>query len=757
MFRQLQERRIAQWAIAYLAGAWIALQVLELLWDVFEWPLGPLRVLIGIIGLGFVGVLAIAWMRPREVSSTAAAAPTGHHRFVPVLSTALALVLLVGVGFAVKRSLDRGWAGGAAVLEVEALADDRDFAGALDVLDRALGYLPENQNLLGLLDRVSKAPTLETVPPGATVYIRPYSGEGDWKLIGETPLDGVRIPAGLTRWRIVKDGFAAMEIVGNAWGPTSPIEEAPAVPITLVEDGAVPEGMVPVSGGSGFTTFITGIDPLARRSLKSFFIDRYEVTNEEFLAFVDAGAYQRPELWTQPFVLDGRVLPFEEAMGHFRDATGRPGPAGWEVGRFKAGQERHPVGGVSWYEAAAYAEFVGKSLPTIHHWTLAAGPTLAADIIAGSNFGGAGTVPVGETPALSAWGVSDMAGNVREWLWNASGDMRHNLGGGWSDNTYFFTFANVQSPWDRLPLNGLRLASYPDGPDLDDPIWGPEPLLSRDYSTEKPVSDEVFEAYRAQFAYDPTPFDAIVEEEFEGPCGTGQLVSIAGVGWGRIPLMMMLPPDGSPPYQTLVLYPGSDAIRVPRLAPTCDVALMENFLRSGRAVVMPILRGTYQRRDGLDSTWPNETRAYVDYARSWVSEFRRAVDYLESRPEIDTDNLAYYGFSWGGRMGAIVTAVEPRFKTAVFWSGGLASGQAQPEVDQINYVTHVTLPVLMLNGPFDAIEPVDEAQLPMLRLLGTPPEDKRRVEIPGAGHALPDVPVTRESLAWLDEHLGPVR
>jgi len=72
-------------------------------------------------------------------------------------------------------------------------------------------------------------------------------------------------------------------------------------------------------------------------------------------------------------------------------------------------------------------------------------------------------------------------------------------------------------------------------------------------------------------------------------------------------------------------------------------------------------------------------------------------------------------------------------------------------------VTRVTIPVLMLNGPFDAIEPVDEAQLPMLRLLGTPDELKRRVEIPGAGHGLPDIPVMRESLAWLDEYLGPVR
>jgi hypothetical protein len=41
-------------------------------------------------------------------------------------------------------------------------------------------------------------------------------------------------------------------------------------------------------------------------------------------------------------------------MAAFRDATGRPGPATWELGRFPDGQSSHCVVGVSWYEAAAY-------------------------------------------------------------------------------------------------------------------------------------------------------------------------------------------------------------------------------------------------------------------------------------------------------------------------------------------------------------------------------------------------------------------
>ena len=72
-----------------------------------------------------------------------------------------------------------------------------------------------------------------------------------------------------------------------------------------------------------------------------------------------------------PFVKDGRAIPWEDAIALFHDATGRPGPATWEVGGYPKGHEKYPVASVSWFEAAAYAEFVGKSLPTAYHWLLA--------------------------------------------------------------------------------------------------------------------------------------------------------------------------------------------------------------------------------------------------------------------------------------------------------------------------------------------------------------------------------------------------
>ena len=72
-----------------------------------------------------------------------------------------------------------------------------------------------------------------------------------------------------------------------------------------------------------------------------------------------------------------------------------------------------------------------------------------------------------------------------------------------------------------------------------------------------------------------------------------------------------------------------------------------------------------------------------------------------------------------------------------------------------NFVSRVKIPVLMLNGRYDAIEPLETAQLPMLQLLGTPEGQKRHV-VYDSGHGLPRNESIKEILNWLDEHLGPI-
>ena len=77
---------------------------------------------------------------------------------------------------------------------------------------------------------------------------------------------------------------------------------------------------------------IPGLEHLPDVRLPDYWIDRHEVTNRAYKRFVDDHGYHRPELWREPFLQDGQQLTFSAAMAQFRDATGRPGPATWEMG-----------------------------------------------------------------------------------------------------------------------------------------------------------------------------------------------------------------------------------------------------------------------------------------------------------------------------------------------------------------------------------------------------------------------------------------
>jgi cephalosporin-C deacetylase-like acetyl esterase len=113
------------------------------------------------------------------------------------------------------------------------------------------------------------------------------------------------------------------------------------------------------------------------------------------------------------------------------------------------------------------------------------------------------------------------------------------------------------------------------------------------------------------------------------------------------------------------------------------------------------------------------------------------------------------GMSWGGNMGAIIPAVENRIGASVLIAGGLV-GLGRPEVYDCNYVRRVKVPTIMLNGKYDAILPPELSQRPMFDLLGTPDEHKKYL-LYETDHIPPRNEYIRETLAWLDKYLGPVK
>ena len=208
------------------------------------------------------------------------------------------------------------WARTIAGPEIERLESRGDLAAAFVLARKALDMLPDDPHLAQLWLDVSVPAEIVTDPSGADVAVAPYNGPAtSWLTLGRTPLHGVRIPRSLVRVRLSKPGFEPIE------GAMAP----PPIRYRLDPVGAAPPGMVRAVR-----------DPLRTRPgligrLDDYWIDRFEVTNRQFKAFVDQGGYRHQEYWREPFLEAGRALPFDEAIARFHDATGKPGPATWSV------------------------------------------------------------------------------------------------------------------------------------------------------------------------------------------------------------------------------------------------------------------------------------------------------------------------------------------------------------------------------------------------------------------------------------------
>lgn len=183
--------------------------------------------------------------------------------------------------------------------------------------------------------------------------------------------------------------------------------------------------------------------------------------------------------------------------------------------------------------------------------------------------------------------------------------------------------------------------------------------------------------------------------------------------------------------------------------------LLDFVIKSGRAVVVPVYNGLYERRFPTPIPGGRQSRARRDLTIQWSKDLARTVDYLETRKDIDSRKLAFYGISLGARMGVIFTAFEKRLKASILLAGGLDSGAAPPEVDDINFLTRVKVPTLMVNGRDDFRFPLLVSQMPMFQLLGPPEGDKRHGLVSG-GHLPTKIETIREVLDWLDRYLGPV-
>ena len=777
LLRRIISNPIIQAIVIYVSGAWVMIELLEYFIEHFNLNEQSRIIILIILLCGLPVALFLAWYLSREkeraslmpdgktdiTKTTEDKKPAGKlasffkksSLFLPGLIIAL-LLIVAGIRYFNRQAKIR-WANEQALPEIEQRYNEMNFIAAFNLVQKADKYISKNPDFREWASITTTKLTILTDPSDADVYIREYTDvEGEWKKLGKTPIDSIKLPnSSFYLMRIEKPGYEDILAIAATRFDT--------LFRKLFSEGTIPPGMVYVEG------YWDEVTDIFLKGENGFFMDRYEVTNKQFKEFVDAGGYRNPEYWKHEFIKNGKALTWEEAMAEFTDKSGRPGPAIWEASDFPDGQDNYPVSGVSWYEAAAYAEYVGKSLPTGDHWDSGAGfnfynwpfTYFGSKKISISNFRGKGPEPVGSFQGISYFGCYDMAGNVREWCWNQTNSGRIISGGAWDDANYLFYSWSQLPPFDRSPENGFRCVQYINMDRIPETAFRPIKLNSkRDYSKEEPVPDDIFAIYKNQFLYDSTALDAIVEERDESPDDwtLEKITFNAAYGQERVSAYLYLPKNSKPPFQTLLYFPGVHAVWEKEFKNiSYRTSNFDYILKNGRAVMYPIYKGTFERNDGLTAAMSdaNLSHQYKDWLIAWTKDFSRSIDFLETRTDIDATKLGFLGWSWGGETGGNIPAVEERLKVNILIVGGF-SGKALPEVYQINYLPRIKIPVLMLNGKYDPGRPYETNLKPFFDLLGTPEENKRLC-LYETGHFVPKSEIIKETLDFLDKYLGPVK
>ncbi len=221
-----------------------------------------------------------------------------------------------------------------------------------------------------------------------------------------------------------------------------------AVPPVSTEPPRVipPAGMAYVPGGN----FLMGSDdgdtiskPPHFVSVEPFFMDTTEVTNSQYAEFLRA--------------------------------TGQVEPRSWPEGVYPEAEANFPVTGITWYEAAEYAAWKGKRLPTEAEWEFAARGTDGRAYPWGDEWDGshanAGKNAVGLRPVgqggVSPYGIYDMSGNAWEWTaseWGRGTEGLVALRGGSGDSGELIArcaHGEPEKPGAKRPDLGLRCCAGP--------------------------------------------------------------------------------------------------------------------------------------------------------------------------------------------------------------------------------------------------------------------------------------------------------
>jgi dienelactone hydrolase len=228
-------------------------------------------------------------------------------------------------------------------------------------------------------------------------------------------------------------------------------------------------------------------------------------------------------------------------------------------------------------------------------------------------------------------------------------------------------------------------------------------------------------------------------------------------GLERVPAFLLLPP-GKGPYPAVIYLHGQGGDRL-------EMLYAASWLAGRRAVALTV-ESPYSPTRAIElGPGVEGLRKERDRTVQQIVELRRAVDLLQSLPQVDDDKIGFVGYSAGARTGAILAGVEPRIHAFVFMSGGedsvdefmsLVSKEDQDEVrplledtDGLKYIARASPSKLFFQaGRRDKVVPRDA--LETLIRAGSQP---KKVTWYDAGHDLAVPKAQRDQLDWLADML----
>tara|TARA_E500000331_G_scaffold80466_1_gene76043 strand:+ start:508 stop:2763 length:2256 start_codon:yes stop_codon:yes gene_type:complete len=743
MLEKLKQSKVFKVVSGYAIVAFITVQIASLVSDSFGFGEEFMQniIILFLIILPFIAL--VAW---------AASSKYGTFKILGIS------LFLLFTGYGTGSYI---WVNNFMLPQVQDFISKDDNVAAWLTSSRINSFAPFFSTISGEDENISALASIRTQQDGVSVSWKAYGQVDDWRFLGKTPLKPTRLPRGILKFKLEKEGYEttyfsssnpSLKFYNSPFDPGWNLE-----PINLQPQGSVPNGMIYIQGGN-FVPALTGsgVDPVF---LHPFYIDKFEVTNKDYKEFLDAGGYSNSQYWVEmDFIKDGIALSFEEAKKMMVDSTGMTGPAGWEVGTYLQGTENYPVTGISWYEALAFARYKGNILPPMYHWAKAAFPPdeivspISPKLLKRANFSKEKITNVGQ--GEGAYGTFDMAGNAKEWVWNIFGGRGLTLGGAFDEPTYLASQTAPEPRMNRSLKNGFRTVRLINPRDLNpfgDPI---ETQAPRDLSYYKPMSEEVFNVYARSYQVSSSrPKHTEVYIDDSHPVWIKEKISL-DVGYNNetMDVLIFKPKNSFGPSSPVIIHPGANYYTTP---PEIDDVNPGEFsldflIKSGKTLVWPAWKGSLNRMPENRSSNEDTLRQFRSQFIAWVDDTDKTLDYLETRSDIDSNNIFYLGMSYGALFNTHTLLFEDRYKGAILYVGG-AFPTYPPLVDGINHLPRIKTPFLMLNGEQDYLVPKSAANF-FFQSTGTPSEDKKIIFYDSGHWPLPRNQMIKETLSFIDQY-----